>query len=131
MHRSTGSRLALAALLWLVGAGAALAFQTKPYDAAAFKAAQAAGAPILLHVFAPWCPTCKAQEQVLNSIKDKPDYDKVTIFRVDYDNEPDVVQGFDARSQSTLIAFKGGKETGRSVGDTSAAAIESLLGTLK
>jgi thioredoxin-like negative regulator of GroEL len=131
MIRSRGSRLALAALIWLVGAGAALAFQTKPYDAAAFKAAQAAGAPVLVHVFAPWCPTCAAQEKVLGTLKDKPDYDKVTIFKVDYDNQPDVVQGFGARSQSTLVAFKGGKETGRSVGDTSASSIESLLGTLK
>ena len=29
--------------------------------------------------------------------------------------------------QSTLIAFKGTKETGRSTGDTNAASIEALL----
>jgi hypothetical protein len=38
-----------------------------------------------------------------------------------------VVKSFGARSQSTLIAYKGATETGRSAGDTNAASIESLL----
>ena len=33
------------------------------------------------------------------------------------------------RKQSTLIAFKGKTETGRSVGDTKAASIEALINT--
>jgi thiol-disulfide isomerase/thioredoxin len=83
----------------------ARAFETKPYDAAAFKAAQDAGAPILVDVFAPWCPTCKAQQQVLDKLKANPDLDKITVFKVDYDNQPEAVQSFNARMQSTLIAY--------------------------
>jgi thiol-disulfide isomerase/thioredoxin len=108
---------------------AAQAFETKPYDAAAFKEAQDGGKPILVDVFAPWCPTCRAQQQVLQKLKDKPEYDKLTVFKVDYDNQKDAVKGFGARMQSTLIAFKGGKETGRSAGDTRADSIEALIAT--
>jgi thioredoxin-like negative regulator of GroEL len=103
------------------------AFQTKPFDVATFKAAQSAGDSILVDVFAPWCPTCAAQQQVLDKLKDKPEFAKLTIFKVDFDNQPDVVRSFGARSQSTLIAYKGATETGRSAGDTNAASIESLL----
>jgi thioredoxin 1 len=108
------------------------AFQTKAFDAQAFKAAQGAGDPILVDVFAPWCPTCAAQQQVLDKLKDKPELAKLTVFKVDYDNQPDVVRSFGARSQSTLVAFKGNTETGRSVGDTDSDSIEALLSsTLK
>ena len=127
MHLPRGARLALASIALIAGAGAALAFDTKPFDDATFKAAQSAGQPIVVDVFAPWCPTCAAQQKVLDTLKGKPDYDKLTIFKVDFDNQPDVVKSFGARSQSTLIAFKGANETGRSVGDTSAASIEELL----
>jgi thioredoxin len=116
----------------LLAAAPASAFQTKPFDAASFKAAESAGEPLLVDVFAPWCPTCKAQQQVLDGLKDKPEFAKLTIFKVDFDNQPDVVRDFGARSQSTLIAYKGATETGRSAGDTNPASIETLLGsTLK
>jgi len=116
----------------LLAAAPASAFQTKPFDAASFKAAESAGEPLLVDVFAPWCPTCKAQQQVLDGLKDKPEFAKLTIFKVDFDNQPDVVRDFGARSQSTLIAYKGATETGRSAGDTNPASIEALLGsTLK
>jgi thioredoxin 1 len=116
----------------LLAAAPASAFQTKPFDAASFKAAQSADEPLLVDVFAPWCPTCKAQQQVLDQLKDKPEFAKLTIFKVDFDNQPDVVRDFGARSQSTLIAYKGATETGRSAGDTNPASIETLLGsTLK
>jgi thioredoxin 1 len=116
----------------LLAVAPASAFQTKPFDAASFKAAQSAGEPLLVDVFAPWCPTCKAQQQVFDKLKDNPEFAKLTIFKVDFDNQPDVVRDFGARSQSTLIAYKGATETGRSAGDTNPASIETLLGsTLK
>jgi thioredoxin 1 len=106
----------------LLAGAPAQAFQTKAFDAQSFKAAQSAGDAILVHVFAPWCPTCKAQQQVLDTLKDKPEFA----------NQPDVVQSFGARMQSTLIAYKGATETGRSAGDTAPASIEALLSsTLK
>jgi hypothetical protein len=46
---------------------------------------------------------------------------------VDFDRQKDVVKFFQARMQSTLIAFKGATEAGRSVGDTNRASIAALL----
>lgn len=126
-------KFAVVTLGALLLAGApAQAFQEKAYDDATFKAAQSAGDSIVVDVFAPWCPTCKAQQQVFDALKDKPEYAKVTVFKVDYDNQPDIVKSFGARMQSTLIAYKGKTETGRSAGDTDPKSIEALLAsTLK
>jgi thiol-disulfide isomerase/thioredoxin len=113
--------------LALVWSTSSFAFETKPFDANAFKDAQAQGRPILVDVFAPWCPYCKAQHQVLDQLKSNTAYEKITIFQVDFDHQSDALRTLKVTKQSTLIAFKGEKETGRSVGITDAQKIEELL----
>ena len=44
-----------------------------------------------------------------------------------FDSQKDAVNFFGAQMQSTLIAFKGEHETGRSVGDTDRSSIAALL----
>ena len=46
---------------------------------------------------------------------------------VDFDSQKDLVRRFGAQKQSTLIAFHGSKEQGRSVGDSNRASISDLL----
>lgn len=121
--KSTVAMLAATFLL----AHSAMALDKKPYDAATFKAAQDAGKSILVDVYAPWCPTCQAQRKVLDSLKDNAAYKDITIYEVDFDTQLDALKFFRAQQQSTLIAFKGAQETGRSVGSTKQAAIEDLL----
>ena len=123
-------RIAVIALAGMVfSAGAAWAFDEKPFDQAAFEAAQSSGKPILVDVFAPWCPVCKAQQAVLGALKQDAKYNDLTVLKVDFDNQPDVLKSFNVRQQSTLIAFKGKTETGRSAGDTNKASIEALIAT--
>ncbi|MGY4304287.1 thioredoxin 1 [Bradyrhizobium sp. USDA 4369] len=106
---------------------AAFALETTPYSDAAFKAAQAAGQPILVEIHAGWCPTCKAQKPIIDKLAADPKFKDLKIFRVDFDDMKPVVKGFGAQMQSTLIVFKGATEAGRSVGDTKEASIAALL----
>ncbi|WP_036290623.1 thioredoxin family protein [Methylosinus sp. PW1] len=92
-----------------------------------FEAAQAAGKPILVEVHAPWCPTCKAQQPILEKLEKDAKFDSLQVFHVDFDSQKDALRSFRATTQSTLIVFKGKSETGRSVGDTSASSIGALL----
>jgi thiol-disulfide isomerase/thioredoxin len=126
---STTKFAAVLAAALVFGAATSQAFEEKAYDPESFKAAQSAGKSILVDVFAPWCPTCAAQQTVLGALKSNPAYDKLLVMKVDYDNDAAALKNFNARQQSTLIAFKGDKETGRSVGDTQAASIEALINT--
>lgn len=105
----------------------AYAFQTRPFDPAAFEAAQAAGKPILVEVSAPWCPTCKAQKPILSGLASKAKFKDVVAFDIDFDSQKPLLRKFGVNMQSTLIAFKGSKEVGRSAGDTNATSIEALL----
>jgi thioredoxin 1 len=105
----------------------ASAMDKKPFDQAAFEAAQAAGKPILVEVSAPWCPTCKAQAPILSRLRSDPRFKELVSFDIDFDSQKDLLRKFNVRTQSTLIVFKGNQETGRSTGDTNAASIEALL----
>jgi thiol-disulfide isomerase/thioredoxin len=122
-------RFASAAIALALSTAVALAFEEKPFAVDSFKAAQSAGKPILVDAYASWCPVCRAQHAVLAGLKTNPKYDALVVFTVDYDNQPDALRSFKVQKQSTLIAFKGEKETGRSVGDTKAASIEKLIDT--
>ena len=98
-----------------------------PFSAEAFKAAQAAGSSILVEIHADWCPTCKAQNPILDKLTSAEKFKNLKIFRVDFDAQKPAVKEFGAQMQSTLIVFKGTAEQGRSVGDTKEASISALL----
>ena len=108
-------------------ASALLAAEPMAFAAADFEAAQAAGKPILIDIWASWCPTCKAQGPIIEGLLSDARFKNMVVFHVDFDSQKDVVRGFGAQMQSTLIVFKGKAEVGRSVGETDATAIEALL----
>lgn len=98
-----------------------------PFTQAAFIAAQQAGKPILMHVTAPWCPTCAAQKPIIDKLAADAAFKDLVILRVDFDSQKDVVRAVNARAQSTLIVYRGAEERGRSAGDTNAASITALV----
>jgi len=116
-----------AALIAATGYAPAFATETRTYDPAAFAAAQKAGKPIFVAIDASWCPTCAKQRPILSELMADPKFKGLVYFVVDFDSQKDAVRFFGARTQSTLIAFKGERETGRSVGDTDRSSIAALL----
>ncbi len=105
----------------------ASAIDKMPFDQKAFDAAQTAGKPILVEVTASWCPTCKAQAPILSRLRNDPQFKELVSFNIDFDAQKDLLRKFNVQMQSTLIAFKGSQEAGRSTGDTNASSIEALL----
>lgn len=120
-------RIPLAALALLLSVVAAGAGEVRPFDAAAFEAAQGAQKPIVVHVTATWCPTCQAQIPIVRSLADDPANPDLIVFTVDFDTQANVLRRFDVRHQSTLIAFHGTDERSRSVGDTNPGRIAALV----
>ncbi|MBV1707329.1 MAG: thioredoxin family protein [Hyphomicrobiales bacterium] len=98
-----------------------------PFTPAAFKTAQQQGKRILIHIEASWCPTCKAQRPIIRKLAAEKQNHDVVIFSVDFDRQKNIVRAFHATMQSTLIAFRGPKETMRSVGDTDPESIAMLM----
>lgn len=121
------ANVTVALTMLVITATAAFAAESRTFDDKAFAAAQTAGKPILIDIAASWCPTCKAQKPIIEKLAAEPQYKDLLILEVDFDAQKDVLKKFGARTQSTLIVFKGDKETGRSVGSTDESAIGDLL----
>jgi thioredoxin 1 len=122
------SMLAAVLAAGTLAASPARADNAHAFDAKAFTAAQKAGKPILIAVHAPWCPTCKAQDPILNDLRADPKFKDLVYFVIDFDSQKDLLKRFGVRSQSTLIAFRGEKEEARSVGDTRRDSIFAMVG---
>lgn len=97
------------------------------FDRAAFEQAQAADKRILVDIHAPWCPTCRAQEPIIQRLAAARGNESLVVFRVDFDSQKNDVRAFGAQRQSTLIAYRGSRETGRLVGDTDPGRIAALV----
>jgi len=110
-----------------LGSLPAFAAEWKPFTQAALAEAQKEGKPILVHIFATWCSVCRAQKPILEEFTAEPQYKDLVVLDMDFDTQKDDVRALGARVQSTLIAYKGDKEVGRSVGDTNANSIAELL----
>jgi len=79
---------------------------------------------VLFH--ADWCPTCRAQDKVLQSLKSESGLD-LTVLVANYDTETDLKRRFKINSQSTFVVLKGQKEVARLVGVTSSDGIRAAL----
>ncbi|MGY2732728.1 thioredoxin family protein [Sphingomonas sp. UYP23] len=133
-------RSTLSAALAFLGSGVAFAALSlfaapvqaqpvRPFSLATLKTAQAAGKPVLIDAFAPWCPTCRAQAPTIDGLATDPAYRDLLILRLDYDHQTTEKKVLGISKQSTLIAFKGGKETGRTLGITDPGQIRAFAAT--
>lgn len=110
--------------LW---ATVAYAADPKPFTQQDFDKLTRDGKPVVVDVSATWCPTCKAQKPIIENLSKQPAYKDVAILVVDFDVDKAILKQFKVNMQSTLIAFKDGKEAARSVGDTTPAGIENIF----
>ena len=105
----------------------AMAGDIKPFTQKDFDALTAAGKPVVLDISAPWCPTCAEQKPIIDGLMHQPAYKDVTLLTIDFDSAKPTLRTFKVTMQSTLVAFKGANEVGRSVGDTTPAGLEGLI----
>ncbi len=105
----------------------ALAAERRPYDPSAFANARAAGFPVLVDISAPWCVACAVQNAAIVRNLLRPEFTRFQIFDVDFDHQKDVVRQFNATNPSTLIIFKGSRETARVIGGTDTDLIGAMM----
>ena len=74
-----------------------------------------AATPVVVDFWAEWCGPCKAIGPSLEEISDEM-ADKVTIAKVNMDENPDLAAKYGVRSIPTLLMFKDGEPVAIQVG---------------
>jgi thioredoxin 1 len=64
---------------------------------------------------------------VLQELLPQPEFKRIKMLRMDFDQQKELVHSFCVQYQSTLIAFKNGLEVGRTTADMSQVHIAKLL----
>ena len=98
-----------------------------PFDQKTFDELRASGKPVVVHVHAVWCGTCKVQASIVTPLLAEPEFASLTVLRADFDQEKALLRAFNVADRSTFIAFRRGKEVARSVADMNKESIANLM----
>ena len=86
---------------------------------------QGAEVPVLVDFYADWCGPCKVMAPTLDAFALER-MGEVLVLKLDTDANPRAAERFGIRGIPTMIAFRGGRESGRHVGVTDRATLEQL-----
>ena len=82
--------------------------------------------PVLVDFWAQWCPYCRRIAPAFDKVGEQ-FADTLIAGKINYDEEPQLIERFGIDTIPTLLLFKDGKVLGSIVAPASKAAIEAFI----
>ncbi len=98
-------------------------------DAAFEKVVLQSTLPVIVDFWAPWCGPCIQMAPALESFAAS-NAGKVTVYKLDVDENPKTAERFEIRSVPTIIFFKDGRPQHISRGTMSGTSLQNKLNEL-
>lgn len=92
------------------------------------KIIQGTDVPVLVDFYADWCGPCRIMAPVLDEFA-RERSGEALVLKLDTDADPRTPERFGIRGIPTLIAFRGGRESGRHVGVATRDVLDRLVGS--
>jgi len=76
------------------------------YEPARFEELMARGEPVMVEIYAPWCPTCLLQHKAFETLHKEGRAPKIRAVRVDFDRDTAFIEKHGFNNTGTIAIFQ-------------------------
>jgi len=97
------------------------------YSPSRFEALMARDEPVLVEIYASWCPTCLLQHRAFEDLQDQGNAPQIRAIRVDFDRDESFIKAHGFTGTGTLVVFRNGRRIAQASGLVTPEKIHAFI----